>query len=100
MRFKIKNITLFLFLINAILLIINIEYQDQIASIIPDLDYAKLCFYLGTLGFITYLKLARSKQVLDIAIVITVISLILALFFNLHLAKSNYDDCLFPFISC
>lgn len=91
MQIKIKHITLALFLIDAILLIINIEYQDQTASVILDLDYAKLFFYIGILCFVTYLKIAKSKEALIIAVTIAIIAFGISMFFNLRLAKDNYD---------
>tara|TARA_R110001583_G_scaffold20111_1_gene77971 strand:- start:3020 stop:3574 length:555 start_codon:yes stop_codon:yes gene_type:complete len=91
MRFKIKHITLTLFLIDAFLLIININYQDQTASIIPDLDYAKFFFYLGTLSFVTYFKLVKSKELLRISSIIAISTLCISIFFNLRLAKENYN---------
>lgn len=91
MQIKIKHITLALFLIDAILLIINIEYQDQTASVIPDLASTKLFFYIGILCFVTYLKIAKSKEALTIAITIAIIAFGISMFFNMRLAKNNYD---------
>lgn len=91
MQIKKKYILLTLFLVDALLIIINMEYRDQFASVIPELDYAKGFFYLGTLSFAIYLKLVKSKEALNIAAFIVIILLSFSLFFNISLAKVNYD---------
>lgn len=91
MQNKLKYIALTLFLIDALLLIINIEYSDPFASAIPDLDRAKICFYLGTISFIIFLKILKTEDGLNTVAWITVIFLIISMFFNLRLAKDNYD---------
>lgn len=91
MKIKIKQITLVLFLVNAIFIAINIKYQDEIASVIPDLDYAKLFFYLGIISFVIYLIRAKLKKNLTFLLTITFISFCVSIFFNLRLAKNNYD---------
>jgi hypothetical protein len=91
MQLKIKNITIILFLIDAILLIINIKYKNEIASVIPDLDSAKMFFCLGILSFVTYLIVVKLKKALTVAVIIAIISFAISMFFNLRLAKDNYD---------
>jgi hypothetical protein len=91
MRIKIKQIALVLFLFSAIFIIINIKYQDEIASVIPDLDYAKFFFYLGIISFIIYLIISKLKKTLTFLLTITIISFCFSMFFNLRLAKNNYD---------
>ena len=91
MKLKIKNIAIILFLIDAILLIINIKYRDETASVIPDLDCAKLFFYLGIVCFVTYLITAKLKKAFTIVVPMTIISFCISMFFNLRLAKDNYD---------
>lgn len=91
MKIKIKQIALVLFLVNAIFIIINIKYQDEIASVIPDLDYAKLFFYLGIISFVIYSIRAKLKKTLTFLLTIAIISFCFSMFFNLRLAKNNYD---------
>ncbi len=91
MKIKIKYIALVLFLVDSFLLIINIKYQDETASVIPDLDYAKLLFYLGIISLIIYLIIAKFKKVLTIFVTMAIISFCISIFFNLRLAKDNYD---------
>lgn len=91
MRSKIKTITITLFLIDAILLIINNEYKDPFASVIPDFNNAKHLFYLGILCFGLYLIMAKWKEELTILMVIAMVFFGISLFFNLRLAKDNYD---------
>jgi hypothetical protein len=91
MKIKIKYIALVLFLVDALLIIINIKYQDEIASVIPDLDYAKLFFYLGIVSFVIYLLIAKLKKALTILLNIAIITFCISMFFNLRLAKDNYD---------
>lgn len=91
MKKKIKKVTIVLFLIDLILLIINIKYQDEIESVIPDLDSAKFFFFLGVLCFLIYLIIVKSKETLAFAATIAIISFAISMFFNLRLAKDNYD---------
>lgn len=91
MKIKTKYIALTLFLVDALLLVINMEYRDPFASVIPDLDYAKGFFYIGTLSFIIYLKLVKSNRALKITAIILIASLSISMLFNLRLAKNNYD---------
>lgn len=91
MKIKIKYIALVLFLVDALLIIINIKYQDEIASVIPDLDYAKLFFYLGIVSFVIYLIIAKFKKALTILLNIAIITFCTSMFFNLRLVKDNYD---------
>jgi hypothetical protein len=91
MQLKIKKITPVLFLIDSILLIINIKYKDQVASVIPDLDSAKFFFYLGTLFFIIYLITIKLKNDLTFAVILAIIFFAISMFFNFRLAKENYD---------
>jgi len=91
MKIKIKRIAILLFLVNIILIIINIKYQDEIASVIPDLDYAKLFFYLGIISFVIYLIIVKLKKTLTFLLTIAIISFCFSMFFNLRLAKDNYD---------
>lgn len=91
MLLKIKNITIILFLIDAILLVLNIEYKDEVATAIPDLDFTKFFFYLGTLCFVIYLLGIKLKKALPVAVIVAMISFVISLFFNLRFAKDNYD---------
>lgn len=91
MKIKIKQIALVFFLVNAIFIVINIKYQDEVASVIPDLDYAKLFFYLGIISFVIYLIRAKLKKTLTFLLAITIIFFCFSMFFNLRLAKNNYD---------
>lgn len=91
MKIKIKYIALILFLINVFLIVINMKYRDETLSVISDLDYAKLFFYMGTLSFAIYLIIAKPKEALTITVIITIISFCISMFFNLRLAKDNYD---------
>ncbi|WP_452231325.1 hypothetical protein [Lacinutrix sp. MEBiC02595] len=91
MQLKVKNISIIFFLINAILLIINIKYKDEIVSVIHDLDHAKLFFYLGILCFVTYLIISKLKKAFTILLSMAIISFCFSMFFNLRLAKDNYD---------
>jgi hypothetical protein len=91
MQLKIKIITIILFLIDIILLIINIKYKDEIVSVIPDLDYAKIFFYLGILCFAIYLIVGKFKKALTVVIMMAMISFVISMFFNLRLAKDNYE---------
>ena len=91
MKIKIKQITLLLFLVNAIFILVNIKYKDEIVSVIPDLDYAKLFFYLGFISFIIYLIRGKLKKTLTFILIITIISFCFSMFFNLRLAKDNYN---------
>lgn len=91
MQIKTKHIALTLFLVDIFLLIINIEYRDETLSVIPYLNFAKLLFYLGTLSFVIYLTIAKSKETLTITVIISIISFSLSLFYNLRIAKTNYD---------
>ena len=91
MQIRTKHIALTLFLVDALLLIFNMEYRDETLSIILDLDFAKYLFYLGTLSFVVYLIIAKSKEALTISVIITIISFSISMFFNLRLVKGNYD---------
>ena len=91
MKIKIKQIALVLFLVNAIFIAMNIKYKDEIASVIPDLDYAKLFFYLGIISLAIYLIRVKLKKTLTFVLTITIISFCVSIFFNLRLAKNNYD---------
>ena len=91
MKVRIKQIALVLFLVNAIFIAMNIKYKDEIASVIPDLDYAKLFFYLGIINLVICLIRAKLKKTLTFVLTITIISFCVSIFFNLRLAKNNYD---------
>ena len=91
MKIKIKHIALALFLVDALLLIINIKYKDEIVSVIPDLDYAKLFFCLGIVSSVIYLIIVKLKESLTIVGTLAIISFCISMFFNLRLAKDNYD---------
>ncbi|QXP59704.1 hypothetical protein [Olleya sp. HaHaR_3_96] len=91
MKIKIKYIALGLFLIDAIFIIINIKYRDQTLSVVPVLNQTKFFFFLGTLSFIAYLILLKQKKSLQLAAIITITSLSIAMYNNLRLAKDNYD---------
>ncbi len=91
MKIKIKHIALVLFLIDAFLLIFNNKYQDQTTSVIPDLDYTKLFFYLGIISLVIYLIISKFKKALNIVAAMAVICFFISMFFNLRLAKDNYD---------
>ena len=91
MQIKIKHIALVLFLFNVLLLIINIKYKDEIPSVIPDLDYAKLFLFLGIVSFVSNLIAAKFKKALTIAGAMAIIFFCISMFFNLRLAKGNYD---------
>ncbi|QNK78158.1 hypothetical protein H7F37_03490 [Winogradskyella sp. PAMC22761] len=91
MKIKTKHIALTLFLVDAFLLIINMEYRDETLSVIPYLNFAKFLFCLGTLSFVIYLIIAKSKETLFITVIISIISFSLSLFYNLRIAKDNYD---------
>lgn len=91
MKIKIKLIALSLFLVDAVLLLINIKYKDPFASVYPDLGYAKIFFYLGIVGFFTYLIISKFKKDLTIGVIIAINFFCISMFFNLRLAKDNYD---------
>lgn len=91
MKIKIKHIALVLFLVDAFLIIINMKYRDETLSVISDLNSAKLFFYIGTLSFAIYLIIVKSKEALSITVIIVIISFCISMFFNLRLAKDNYD---------
>ncbi|MFY0630862.1 MAG: hypothetical protein JXR05_10810 [Flavobacteriaceae bacterium] len=91
MQIKNKHIALSLFLIDVVLLVLNIKYQDRIVSVIPDLNYAKLFFYVGILCLIICFLVAKFKDLLSFVIIIAIISFTISMFFNLRLAKNNYD---------
>lgn len=91
MQIKIKHIALVLFLVDVLLLIINIKYKDEIPSVIPDLDYAKFFLFLGVVCFVVYLLIAKFKQPTTIIASIAIIFFCISMFFNLRLAKDNYD---------
>lgn len=91
MKIKIKHIALVLFLVDAFLIIINMKYRDETLSVISDLNSAKLFFYLGTLSFAIYLIIVKPKDALTITVIISIISFSTSMFFNLRLAKDNYD---------
>ena len=92
MKIKITHIALALFLVDLLILIINVKYQDEIPTIIRDLDYAKFFFYLGIVGFVIYLIIAKFKKALAIVGTMTIFSLCIAIFFKLSLAKDNYAE--------
>ncbi len=91
MWIKIKHVALVLFIVDILLLVVNLKYKDEIPSIIPDLDYAKLFLFLGIVSFIGYLIIVKFKKQLIIAVVMAIIFFSLSMFFNLRLAKDNYD---------
>lgn len=91
MKINIKYIALALLLIDLLLLIINIKYKDEIPSVIPDLDYAKFFFYLGIVSIISYLIIAKFKKALTFIVTMAIIFFCISMFFNLRLAKDNYD---------
>ncbi len=99
MQIKIKYIALTLFLVDAILLIINTKYRDPVASVVSDLDNAKIFYFLAILGLIMYgglwlivrLKKINPKELLKLINLGIITLLTLSLFFNLRLAKTNYD---------
>jgi len=91
MQLKIKYITIVLFLIDIILLIINITYKNQVTSIIPDLDSSKFFFCIGTLCFVIYFLGIKLKKTLPVAVILAIISFAISLFFNLRLIKENYE---------
>ena len=91
MKIKIKHIALVLFLVDAFLIIINMKYRDETLSVISDLNSAKLFFYVATLSFAIYLIIAKPKEALTITLIIAIISFCISMFFNLRLAKDNYD---------
>ena len=91
MKTKITQITLVLFIVDILLLIININYRDQSLSVVPGLNSVKFFFYLGTLSFTVYLILAKLKKAHTIILIIATTSLSFSMYSNLLLAKSNYD---------
>ncbi len=91
MKIKIKHIALILFLVDVLLLIINIKYKDEIPTIIRDLDYAKFFLFLGIVSFVGYLIIVKLKKAITIVAAIAIIFFCISMFFNLRLAKNNYD---------
>ncbi len=91
MKIKLKYIALALFLVDVLLLIINIKYKDQIPSVIRDLDYVKFFLFLGIIVFVCFLIIAKFKKDVTILAAIAIIFFCLSMFFNLRLAKDNYD---------
>ena len=88
MKTKITQITLVLFIVDILLLIININYRDQSLSVVPGLNSVKFFFYLGTLSFAVYLILAKLKKAHTIILIIATTSLSFSMYSNL-LLESN-----------
>jgi hypothetical protein len=99
MQLKTKYIALTLFIVDAILLILNTKYRDQVASVISDLDNAKIFYFLAIIGLsmygglwlIVHLKKINLKELLKLINLGIITLLTLSLFFNVRLAKTNYD---------
>ncbi|UAB75636.1 hypothetical protein [Mesoflavibacter sp. SCSIO 43206] len=90
MQFKIKIISI-VFAINTILLILNIKYQDETLSVVQDLTYGKLFLFFGFFCFVFYLIIAKFKKAFNVLLIFATIAFCISLFFNLRLAKDNYD---------
>ena len=90
MRLSLRYIALGLFLISAVLLIINVIYQDPVASVNVKLDYAKWFFYLGTIGFVISFKIAKSKSTHFISTIFAIIALVLSIAYSISLSIDDY----------
>ncbi|MFC4632496.1 hypothetical protein ACFO3O_01150 [Dokdonia ponticola] len=99
MQSKIKYIAIALFVIDAILIVVNTKYRDPVASAIPDLSNAKIFYFLAILGLMMYgglwlivcFKKINLKEVLKLIHLGIITALTISVFFNLRLAKTNYD---------
>ena len=81
-----------IFLLNLIILVINIIYKSPIASVISDLDYSKIFLFLSGLSLVILLILSSSfKELKILSIIASVSFLSLSTFFNVRLAKSNFN---------
>lgn len=81
-----------LFLLNLIILVINIIYRDPFASVISDLDYSKLFLFLSGISLVLFVILSSSyKEFRVLSIIASVSFLSLSIYFNLRLAKANFD---------
>ncbi len=81
-----------LFLLNLIILVINIIYRDPFASVISDLDYSKLFLFLSGISLMIFVILSSSYKEFRVLIIIASISFLsLSIFFNLRLAKANFN---------
>lgn len=81
-----------LFLLNFIILVSNIVYRDPFASVISDLDYSKLFLFLSGISLMIFVILSSSYKEFRVVIIIASISFLsLSIFFNLRLAKANFN---------
>jgi hypothetical protein len=86
-----KSISLIVFLITALFLVINTYYKDPFASVHPLLDKAKFFFIIGTMIFTLCLIVNKKIGNFKFFITLSLIAFGISLFYNLRLAKDNYD---------
>ncbi|MBI6121457.1 hypothetical protein I6U50_15665 [Salegentibacter sp. F60176] len=91
MQLKFKIISIILFLIDAFLLIINTKCRDETLSVIQDLTFGKFFLYLGIACFVFYLIIVKFKKAFNVILIFAIIFFCISMFFNLRLAKDNYD---------